>query len=413
MLNKLLIIDPSKKSLEFLYKRILVSNYRGNQISQHNRYSFEQVVDMIKIFYDFVGEEKMYIRTTDLKKRPYNLPIEKTYALYTNRVNLKFGKGTQDSIRKNLFVDFHRMGIIDRFGNDSNPLGPYSKGIKNSVALTKLALDLIKSNLSYFQQYQIFSRCLDNLMKGLVTDMLYILSQLDYISLYEYTFFISFARNNLDKDYISLDDVIGYVKEYRTLSRLNKDYVIKIVKDYCEPYRFRGNKKDKRDFHNWINESQQVFSLLDMTTYMSLNKKYNRIELMIKSGYIFNSKQQVLKLKRNLSEKKKYFMEHSESKKIGFELHHVIPLLWAKNSTEFFLLDNWKNMLYIDGRSHAIITQSGNTNVRLNFSNISNDIKLIDAQGHSMDLKMSENVIYDPALKELLKKYNTKLLNSF
>ena len=106
MLHKLLTIDPSKKCLVFLHERILVDNYRGLQISQHNRYTYEQVVGMLEIFYDLVNDNKMNIRTTDLSKRPFNTPDEYIYAEYTNKVIKKYGKGTQDSIRKNLFVDF-------------------------------------------------------------------------------------------------------------------------------------------------------------------------------------------------------------------------------------------------------------------------------------------------------------------
>ena len=168
MLEKLIEIDPSKECLEFLYDRILDINYRGIQISQHNRYTYEQVVGMLSIMYDLVGTNKMVIRTTDLKKRPHNTYDELTYAKYTTLVNEKYGKGTQDSIRKNLFVDFHRMGLIYRYSLDGKHLNPYARKTAKSVSLTPLALDLINSEISDFDRYLLFTRALDNLLKRLL-----------------------------------------------------------------------------------------------------------------------------------------------------------------------------------------------------------------------------------------------------
>ena len=44
--------------------------------------------------------------------------------------------------------------------------------------------------------------------------------------------------------------------------------------------------------------------------------------------------------------------------KYGFELHHIVPLLYATNRNQFDVLDTWKNMIYIDGFTHNIITQT-------------------------------------------------------
>lgn len=413
MLSNLLTVDPSKKCLAFLHDRILVDNYRGLQISQHNRYTYEQVVGMLQIFYDLVQTSKMNIRTTDLSKRPHNTPDEYIYAKYTSQVINEYGKGTQDSIRKNLFVDFHRMGLLFRFSPSGESLGPYERRSVNKVSLTPLAIDLIDKNKSETERYLLFTRALDNLLLGLATDFFDVLAELDYLTMPEYTFFVSFLRQKLNDTYITLEDVIEYVKEYRTLSRFQKKAVIEIVSDYCNPDNFRGSKKDKRDYHNWTNETQQVFMILNMTAYYQLNQDYQRIEFMVNPKYVFTTKDDVTKIKRSISEKRNYFKEHNVDKTFGFELHHVVPLLWARNITEFFLLDKWENMIYIDGKTHSVITQQGNKHVKLRFVKDSNNIRLISPTNDKIELVDKNNVLYSYDLKRDMYDKNTQLINSF
>ena len=73
-------IDPSKESLKFLSKRIRLDDYRGVQISQHNRYDYNQVLEMIKELDRISKDDFMQIRTTDLSKRPNNEKGEERYA---------------------------------------------------------------------------------------------------------------------------------------------------------------------------------------------------------------------------------------------------------------------------------------------------------------------------------------------
>ncbi|GAA9062574.1 hypothetical protein BTM312_03950 [Helicobacter pylori] len=65
----------------------------------------------------------LQIRTTDMSKRPSNIIGEEAYAKVVDNIcksempqdNLgKKNQVTQDSLRKNLFVDMHRMGLIER-----------------------------------------------------------------------------------------------------------------------------------------------------------------------------------------------------------------------------------------------------------------------------------------------------------
>jgi len=406
-LNDLLNIDPSKKSLKFLYDRILRDDYRGIQISQHNRYTYNQIVDMLRILYEKVGINKLTIRTADLKKRPFNTPEESLYAEYVNSINKIYGKGTQDSIRKNLFVDLHRMGLIIRYDEKSNEIGPFDSGTKKFVSLSKLGLDLINER-EKLKKYLIFTKSIDKLLKGMATLLFDLLSELDKITEDEYTYFVSFLYFDYKGKQILKDDIINYVKEYRALSKYQKEQVSFVVKTFCNPENFNGNKTQKRDFHNWKNETQQVFTLLSMTAYYEYDKANNVINFRITKDGLFQNDS---KLKRSLVEKKQYFEKHKVSKTIGFELHHIIPLSWAKTKDEFFLLDKWDNMIYIDGYTHATITQENSEHVLLNIDDETSDLILSNYKNATVTCIYEKNVKYSKDLKLILKNKNTELLS--
>ena len=170
-------------------------------------------------------------------------------------------------------------------------------------------------------------------------------------------------------------------------------------------------KTIKLDYHNWKNESQQIFTLLDLMPYFSFDKDSGRLVFMVKKNSIIGSEEDLLKLKRSILEKKDYFVKHSVKKMIGFELHHIVPLLWAKNVKEFYFLDMWDNMLYIDGLSHSKISQKGNIHVRLSFYE-NNNIVLMNPEGDGIILVDEHNVLYGHKNQDVMKEKNLALLHS-
>ena len=127
-------------------------------------------------------------------------------------------------------------------------------------------------------------------------------------------------------------------------------------------------------------------------------------------GATIQTDENEIKLKRSLAQKRQYFKEHSVSKQIGFELHHIIPLCWAKTQNEFSLLDVWENMIYIDGYSHSQISQNNNLNVILKFNDL--DIDLIDLKDKIVQCKYKVNVDYAIDKQNVMITYNTQIRNS-
>jgi hypothetical protein len=107
-------------------------------------------------------------------------------------------------------------------------------------------------------------------------------------------------------------------------------------------------------------------------------------------------------------EKKNYHKNHNIKEKInGFELHHVVALEYADSPAMYKLLDDWRNMVYIDGHSHAKITQNKNRNIVME-SNIS-DLILKDYSSHKVYLRYLENIAYDTPKQSMMIEYNNEL----
>jgi hypothetical protein len=299
------------------------------------------------------------------------------------------------------------MGLINRYNENKISLGPYERGTKKYVSLTNLGHQLIRKENTELQKYMIFSRAINNLLKDFAIKLLDIIAQLDYITLDEFMLFASFLDKELNGQIINIDLVKKYILDYRSLSFYQKKDLIEKIKKICDPSIYNGNKKTKRDFHNWRNESQQIMMILNMTIYYEYNYKQEKLWPRIGKNYLFEDKS---KLKRSLNEKYKYFERHGVNKKLGFELHHIVPLSWAKTKEEFFLFDKWTNLAYLDGFSHSKITQNQNKNVKLEFQN--NDVKFIDFDKNIVFCEENKNIKYNIGLKNKMKKKNENLLEN-
>jgi len=347
------------------------------------------------------------IRTTDISKRPENCPNEFLYAQFCNEAKRKAGIGTQDAMRKNLFVDLHRMGLVKRYNKNKEVLDPFSRKNVKYVAISKQGLKLIKAK-TILDKYFIFSKGMDSLLGGYIDIILDILRDKEYnidqISIYEFMFFVSAISAEASFN-INTDKAVELIKEYRNLTPTQRKSVEETLKVELNPKNFFGSKLGKRDFHNWHNKATQVYYLLNQTVYFETRDE----QLVLKEG-LNSFGDAATRLGRSLNEKYQYFATHKVAKTSGFELHHVVPLAWSENIHHFKMLDKWENMVYIDGFSHAKITQNKNRNVVLEI--VKNDITLADYSKNEVYLKHNENILYKPANKEAMRVYNKDLLNT-
>ncbi|NLZ96462.1 MAG: restriction endonuclease subunit R [Candidatus Magasanikbacteria bacterium] len=401
-------ISHGNKALEFIDSRIRSEKYRGSRSSQHNRYVMNQIIDILTLLDKHSPNQAMMtIRTTDISKRPQNTPEEFIYAQFCDEAKQKAGIGTQDAMRKNLFVDIHRMGFIERYDKNKNPIDPFSQHSVKYVSISNQGLKLINAK-NILDKYFIFSKGIDTLLGGYIDTLLDILRDKEYgiekISIYEYMFFVS-AINTETSFNINIDQAIDLIKAYRTLTPIQRKSVIETLKNEMKPKNYNGTKINKRDFHNWHNKAEQVFYLLNQTVYFERRGE----QLVLKKGQNCFTNTDT-RLDRSLNEKYQYFVNHGVSKTSGFELHHVVPLAWSENIHHFKMLDRWENMVYIDAFSHAKITQNKNRNIILEI--IKDDIKLSDYSNNEVYLKNVDNILYKTTNQDKMKNYNIDLLTT-
>ena len=411
--GKLKQIDPGRKCLIFLEERIDDDGYRGMQISQHNRYNCKFIVTMLQEMYNLVGNNKMSIRTTDLSKRPSNTPEERIYAEYVANLCNKLDRCTQDSVRKNLFVDLHRMGFIYRFTKNGELVLPNERKAIKYVQLTHDGIKLIQAK-SLFDRNFIYTKGIERLTHGLESNLIGVLQQLDNI-LYinEFMLFGSYLGCKLNGKLYTEDDVVELVKDFRRMSKFQKIQVENEVQLYCNPNNFNGagkDKTDKRDFHNWKNEAEQIYMLLAQTVIYDVIDK-EKLVIKIGEGALFENE---TKLRRSYSEKVKYFENHNIKKTPGYELHHVVSLFMANSGNEYSTLDVWQNMIYIDAFMHSKLHDTSDTYFEVDFNG--DDIELRDIvagkANSNLLFKKDKNILYDIANKSIIKTYNEGLLDS-
>ena len=356
----------------------------------------EKVVKILRLFDKYAPNKSlMAIRTTDLSKRPENTPEERRYAQFCDDAKQEVGIGTQDAMRKNIFVDLHRMGLIVRYDAKENPTDPFSKQRVKFVSLSDQGMKLIAVG-KIEDEFFIFSKGVDKLLGGYISVLLDLLRdtelQLKNVTIHEFMFFVSAIGTETSFN-ICRRRCINLIRSYRNLSRIQRHSVIETLKDKLKPENYSESKTAKRDFHNWYNKVEQVYSILRQTVYFEVRDK----KLVLKKG-------------RSSNEKSQYFKTHKVKKTLGFELHHVVPLGWSENEYQFKLLDKWENMVYIDGFSHAKITQNRNRNVVMTANE--DDLMLSDHNENQIYLKNRDHILYSTDKQNRMLDYNKQLLNA-
>jgi hypothetical protein len=402
-------IQPKNEALAFIDKRLLDDGYRGSTSSQHNRYDMAEIFETLSLLDKYAPNQGlMRIRDSDMKKRPQNLPEETAYAEFTESVNAKVGKGTQDSIRKNIFVDLHRMGLINRYDGKSEALDPYGKSSVKYVAISAEGLKLLKANL--LDRAFVFTKAIDRLLGGYVEVSLGLLKdaekELLRITKYEFMFFVSAI--DADKSFgISRAECEKLIKSFRFLARTQQKAVIETLKQKLKPELFLGDKTQQRDWHNWQNKIDQIFHLFHQTPYFDVSGPDKEI-LTLSTRKVQTKAGAILDLpKRSLAEKFRYFEQHKVDKTPGYELHHVLPLSWSESAEQYKLFDKWLNMVYIDAFSHAKITQNKNRNVVMTADG--DGINLSDFHDNQVSLSKNKTLLYSVSHQQKMLDYNFEL----
>jgi hypothetical protein len=259
---------------------------------------------------------------------------------------------------------------------------------------------------------------LDKLYSGALAVLLDLFREyeIEHIDIQEYTFFVT-GISTPGAFSLTRAEAVDLIKSWRTITPLTRKAIGKYLSEKLVKVAAAGNKTAQRDFHNWINKTQQTFSLLQQSVYFEYRShvKFSHFSRLYFTGSALDPGQDFgqnpnKKLNRNLQQKHDYFRKHGVAKKKGFELHHVVALTWAESEHEFKQLDDWRNMVYIDAFSHAKITQTGNLHVIM--VPTEEGFQLKNHQGDSIDFVEGQNVLIGQDLKNKMMEYNNELRGS-
>ncbi len=410
-------INPANDALRFIDLRLSYSNYRGSHSSQQNRYDVNGTVTILRLMVKYLDANGfLAIRTTDCSKRPENTPDEYNYAMFCNDAKREAGIGTQDAMRKNLFVDWHRMGLIKRFNAHGVENDPYTRSTTKYVALSELGYRLINSADMVERQY-LFSKALNTLLSGFVEDVMKLLDSsetdqtpLKYLDFDEFMFFVT--AMGAEGYGIDINQCKHLILCWRLLTVMNKSAVKNKLKETLIPDLYVGDKNFKRDWHNWVNKNEQMWHLFNQVAFFVIesgttSRLYSTTSDI--TGLTFDRS----KLKRSNQTKTDYFKNHGIlGKTIGFELDHIIPLLEANTVHEFKILDRWENLIYIDALTHARKSQRGSKHKIFNYSPINyNDVALIDHNNDHIYIENNRQGIFNTNHVPIMHQYNSAYLN--
>ena len=395
-------ISPNNMFISYIIQRLQSNNYRGMHISQHNRYNLEVISEILKAIKETCNKNLFVIPPGDYDRTK---PLEAKFSDFQNIVDVtkaKIGRGTINSIKKNFFPDLEKMGFLDR---TRIPAGRNTVNLCGK--LTEDAFELLNTT-KLVEKHKMYSDGIDNLLGQQISELADTIYLSDYaediFNVYEFMFIFS---DDTGENKIKLLDA------YRDLERYKRNKLISLIDDYATPENFTGNKKDKRDFHNWKNQAQQILNLLSDTVYFNVYKQ-NRTpkEFSLNSGStgFYQSLQQ-----RKTAPKNRYFQFHGIQKRDDFELHHIVPIKSAKNPVEAKQIDDYRNLIYIHKNIHREFTTSqyGNLKVVLNIDPVKatftdfNRIEMIEAIN-------DQTAIYsqDQGKLKKLADYNIGLLKS-
>lgn len=403
-LQEILDIDSNNVFLRYIVKRLQKDDYRGIHISQHNRYDLKFVIDFLNTIKREVNGDLFEIPRGDYSERnnvkKYDIEDYPKFKAITDKLNSSVGRTTYNSLKKNFFVDFHRMGLITRYNQNKEPTNPCKRTTIHYVSLTDDANKLLNSS-SIAEKHRVFTGLLDqNLFNSYLENLVNLIFDSQYqddtINIHEFMFIFTDTK---------LSNPMKLLSEYRNLKRFQKDKLLNAIQDYANPNSFDGNKTQKKDFHNWINETQQMFGLLKQTSYFQTDEKNQKIALNTGSYGIFSTDN----IKRSDKPKQEYFVIHEQEKRKDFELHHIVAISKARNKKETELLDNVNNLIYLHKDKHLEITKNG-TNIYLsinkvqaNFCNFDND--KIQAKNMTDAFYSTDNTII-----QNLEEYNRKAI---
>lgn len=388
-IEKLKRIKPSSNAMQFLVNRLSdPTKYRGNHILQHNRDTVD--IDKLSLLFSLIMEAGRFVLPKGDLGRNYLIGDYPVYGRIVDEYKKQAGTGTGNTIKKNIFPDLSRWGYLTKYvfkNGHFSIVNPFGRAQCTHIEASQMVNEFL--TLSNSEKKIHLKNAFGSVNQDLIDAIVYIMVRCNgRISTFEMAAFVTYNNLELQGNLITQDVIIDLIKDYRTsLSSVEKFSLGETLKELKPPK--KGNKKDKVDYPNLINESRQILEMLDVINYVEFDDEEDTA--LIK-GYI-NDAEKFIKI-RSSKPIKDYNNNHKTTSTPGYQHHHIIGFATAKNLDEVMQIDNWRNMLLIDGKTHDIITRSKNKYNKL--IREASKVKLVSIVDNDfIELIPGENVLID------------------
>lgn len=402
LLKDILNIETGNKFLEYIVSRVTREDYRGVHRSQHNRYDLDKFEKILRAIHDIAGENGFSIPSGDIGQDIEKLNTDKSnysdfYKIY-KILESEEVISAPDPLRKNFFVEFSRLGFLEKYNQEGKLLNPFCRTLTKSVKLSSEGIRFLKAE-TLFDKHKIFTEGVERLLGDTLIDLV---SAIDLSSYYRHEqFYFEEYTLIFSDDRLSGTEKIEMVKHWRSLGRAQRENTLELIKDYCNPQRFPGDRTDKRDYHNWRNETQQLMSLFKLTVYFQVYD--DRFSLNI--GQSFG----IFERTRREEPKKRYFEKHGIEKQEDYHLHHIVPLNYVRNREEYRLIDDFRNLIYVHKDKHKEIKRD-----HIIFTAEDPEVYFENRfeTGNIVTARRGENTNFDPSLLNIMQNYNSEIIEN-
>ena len=400
LLQDILDIEKDNKFLKYIVCRVQREDYRGVHVSQHNRYDIDKLENILRTIYKVVGENSFSVPSGDIgnneKKKLKVMQKEhpKFSEIYERLKSSEILDGP-NPLKKNFFVDFSRAGFLEKFDKTGNKLDPFRRTHTKTIRLSAEGVRFLKAGSPY-TKHKILTEGIERLLRDSLIELSTVIYSSDYkkshFSFEEYTLIFSDHK-------LSCDEKIEVLDAWRSLTKNKRDKALKLIKEYCDPKRFSGNKTDKKDYHNWRNETQQLMRLFKMTVCFQVHDNQFSLNIAKDFGMYHRSRTERPKIR--------YFKEHKIEKQKNYHLHHIVPFRRIKNLKDHKLIDNFRNLIYLHKDKHEEIQED-----QIIFTH--NNPKVYFRDRHSpnskpVTAKQGINADFCPSLLSKMEQHNKKL----
>lgn len=381
----------------YLFSRVRRGDYRGVHVAQHNRLPFDKAESLLSAIYNAVGADEFPIPPGD--DRGVRQPGFGAFYRLVDEIAATLGQGTVNSVKKNHFPDFARMGFLERLGMDGKVLPPEDRRRVFAARLTESAARLALAG-NPREKYRLYLDAVERLIGARILDELFAILRDDFetVSVHEFMLVLSDPA-------ISRDEKTALLKSHRQMSALRRVALRAEIRAECARLSAAAkDKRGKRDYDNWLNQALEIFNLLNQTVYF---KTFKRTVLMLG----FSDEALEFLAARGGAAKSRALRWHNIEEREGYDLHHIVPLENAFSRKTLERVDDHRNLLCLRKSVHRKIPTRNNLFVRLDAPK-TGGIFLVNPFGpKTARMDVSGDILCRPENLPEMVEYNRKLLD--